>query len=376
MSRDRMVFVALALVIALGGVWFWFNFERVTVREHVGYQGEARANPLLAAQRLLVRLGAPAERVDSVMRFARLPPDATLVLGPGRAALSREHVDAILGWVERGGRLVAVAEWHRQQDRLLDALDIGRQPVGAGAGARVTEVTLSGAEGVMRVEFAGRQKLVDRKRRATFVLDGPAGLQLVELARGRGRVTILADHRFATNGEIGRHDHAEFVWELVRPADPGGRVLLAPRLESPSLARLLREEAPLALAAAAALLLAWLARITRRFGPVAPDPEPARRRLLDHLRAAGRYAWDRGGAERLAAQARESFLRRIARQHPDVAALPAADRARVLAERTGYAVRSVSDALDGSLPEPRRFTQAMATLQALEDRLVRRAGNN
>jgi hypothetical protein len=166
------------------------------------------------------------------------------------------------------------------------------------------------------------------------------------------------------------------VWELARPADLGGRVLLAPRLESPSLWRLLRAEAPLALAAGAALLLAWLARITRRFGPVAPDPEPGRKRLLDHLRAAGRYAWDRGGAERLAAQARESFLRRIARQHPDVAALPAADRPRVLAERTGYAVRSVADSLNGPLPDPRRFTQAMATLQSLEDRLVHRAGRN
>lgn len=374
MKRDRMMIVALVVVIALGAVWFWFNFERVTVREKVGYQGEARANALLAAQMLIARMGAQAERIDSVAKLGRLPPDATLLLGPGRVALGREHADGLLGWVERGGRLVVVAEWHRQPDRLLEALDIGRQPVRTGAGPRAMEVTLPAAEGVMRVEFAGRQKLVDRKGRAAFVLDGPSGLQLIELARGRGRVTVIADHRFATNTEIARHDHAEFVWELARPGIPGGRGYVASRLESPSLWRLLRDEAPLALAAAALLLLAWLARITRRFGPVAPDPEAARKRLLDHLRAAGRYAWDRGGGARLAAQARESFLRRIARQHPDVAALPASERALALARRTGYTERATADAIVGTVPDARRFTNAMATLQGLEERLVRRPG--
>jgi hypothetical protein len=89
-------------------------------------------------------------------------------------------------------------------------------------------------------------------------------------------------------------------------------------------------------------------RIAPRFGPLAPDPPPARRRLLDHLRASGRYLWASGLRERLVSAAREAALRRMAGVQPDfpgaapaeqaarlakVAAIPLADAAGFLSAR-------------------------------------------
>jgi hypothetical protein len=79
----------------------------------------------------------------------------------------------------------------------------------------------------------------------------------------------------------------------------------------------LKDNAAPALAAAAAAFALWLWSIVPRFGPVAPDAPPGRRRLLDHLRASGRYYWVRGLRSRLVVAARDAALRRIARAQPD-----------------------------------------------------------
>ena len=41
----------LAIAILGGAVWFFNNFERVPDKEWTGYQGEARRNAFLAAER-------------------------------------------------------------------------------------------------------------------------------------------------------------------------------------------------------------------------------------------------------------------------------------------------------------------------------------
>jgi hypothetical protein len=83
------------------------------------------------------------------------------------------------------------------------------------------------------------------------------------------------------------------------------------------------------------LLALWLWSIIPRFGPVAPDQPPARRRLLDHLRASGRYFWVKGLRSRLVVAARDAALRRIARAQPDFATASQSERAARLSSLTG-----------------------------------------
>jgi hypothetical protein len=68
---------------------------------------------------------------------------------------------------------------------------------------------------------------------------------------------------------------------------------------------------------------------------VAPDALPARRRLLDHLRASGRYYWAKGLRAELVLAARDSALRRLTRAQPDFANAPDAEKAARLAALAG-----------------------------------------
>jgi hypothetical protein len=64
---------------------------------------------------------------------------------------------------------------------------------------------------------------------------------------------------------------------------------------------------------------------------VAPDLPPARRRLLDHLRASGRYYWAKGLRSRLVVAARDAALWRLARAQPDFASASPKEKAGRLA---------------------------------------------
>ena len=50
----RLIAVLLVMLMGWGGYWFYQNFALVDEKTHVGYQGEARYNSLLAAQRFCI----------------------------------------------------------------------------------------------------------------------------------------------------------------------------------------------------------------------------------------------------------------------------------------------------------------------------------
>jgi len=139
---------------------------------------------------------------------------------------------------------------------------------------------------------------------------------------------------FARNDLIGSRDHARLLWTLLT-LTPAKALQVFFRPERLSLSRFLIRHSWAALAAAALLLGTWLWRIAPRFGPVAPDAPPGRRRLLEHLRASGRYFWSQGLRANLAAAAREAALRRLSRAQPDFAHASAAEKASRLAALTG-----------------------------------------
>jgi hypothetical protein len=150
--------------------------------------------------------------------------------------------------------------------------------------------------------------------------------RFVSFEHGNGMVTAVAGLQFARNGIIGSNDNAEFLWHVLG-LTPAAELQVYLRPERLSLWGFLKQHAALVLFAAAALLALWLWRIAPRFGPVQPDAPPARRRLLDHLRASGRFYWAQGLRARLVIAARDAALRRISRAQPDFALSSLAERA-------------------------------------------------
>jgi hypothetical protein len=373
MSRQRVAAFGLAIVIAALGAWLYFNFERVPEREHVGYQGEARTNILLAATRLYQRMGKNTRTIKRPLRLAELPPGGTLVLARFRSGISTPTIDRLMAWVQSGGHLIVAAEWYSSPDPILDRLNIERREMRARSPrSDPASVKLPHAPREMKVVMGSRVELAERSARALFRIEDRRGTMLLHYGYGAGQVTVLNSMSFMTNAAIGLHDHAEFAWQLLgfNPASP--QVAIAYRIETPSLMTALAENASQALIIAGLLLAAWLWHVVPRFGPLLPDPLPVRRRLLDHLRAGGLFHWNSGDVGRLTAAARESCMLRIARTHPVIAVLPVPHRAARFAEITGLPENDILAALTGQPVEPLQFTAAIRTLQAIEERLTRR----
>ena len=366
MSGERIK-LGLALAALIGvAVWLALSFELVEERKYVGLQGEAARNPYLAAERLFERMGMAPLPMPGRFDADALPPDAVLILPRGRDALTPAAIDALLGWAGRGGHLIVEAEPLRRPDPLLARLGIDRVAAGPRSSAPA-ELPATGERRALKIAFASQPRLDSRRQRSARNWAGV----LVQLPAGKGQVTVLNDFSFMRYKALGREDHAELLWRLARELPLSRRFAISSRPQTPSLWDWLRQNALAALASGGALLALCLWRVVPRFGPLAPDPEPGRRRLLDHLRASGRFHWSSGGAARLIGAAREACLRNVARVHPDIVALEGRERAERLAELSGLRSRRIERALDPGAQTAHEFTEAVRTLQLLQEKLVR-----
>lgn len=372
MKRPVLGWLVASLAAALGATWFFANFERVTETIPVGFHGEARRNPFLAAERLYMRLGAQVRDLHALSALRRLPHGAVLLVAAPHGALGPRELDALLAWVRSGGRLIVEAERPPLPDALLERLRVQRTQR---RGARVTLVPLAGYDKPLHALGLGAFSLAPPAADILWSIDSDAGTCLAALRHGAGSVLVATSLDFMRNALIGELDHAELAWALAGRGAAHDILVLGP-LEAPSLLEWLRVNAWQALAGAAVLLALWLWRIVPRFGPLAPDPAPGRRRLLDHLRAAGRFHWQHGDRARLLDAAREACLARIARAHPEAAALGAAARAARLAELYGLPADALAGALSAEPPrDALAFTRRIALLQSIHERLAHRPGD-
>jgi hypothetical protein len=335
MSGRRLFFVCLSVLGVLLLAWFVSRFERLTAREWVEPSGEARLRPFLAAERFARRMGLGASEVRAATKLHALAEADVLLMPNRRQDLDGGRINQIIAWVERGGHLIAEAELPGVPDPLLERLGVKRS--GTGPALKPLQVQHEGRK--LNVQLAAPLKL---ELAAKPLLSASSGqdLKLASFERGDGMVTATVTLEFARNRRIGDYDHAALLWELLDLGE-ARELLIYVRPERLSLWRFLTEHAAPLLTAGAALLALWLWHIGPRFGPVAPDPAPARRRLLDHLRASGRFYWAKGLRARLVEAARDAALRRLARAQPDFASAAPAERAARLAELAGLSREAV-----------------------------------
>ena len=304
--------VLLALVLG-GGLLAWLSQHWIERAETVytGYGETARRNPFYAADRLLSRLGAT---VHSVRRLADLPDSLsaadTLLVAIPTYALTAAESQRLLDWVARGGHLV-IGVRHEYQpgrgvDRLLDPLQIRSHRVESTATDPAT-ITTGDAMPPLQVRFRSELRLNDEVWR--------------QQPWGQGTVTLLTDIDPFNNERLADHDHADFLWRLVRRSERGGEVWLQYRTLVPSLAQLLWQHAWMPLAGAILILLAALWSHNRRLGPLLVPRSGERRRLIEHLRASSRFLWRQGAGPMLLQAARQYALRRLEHRRPD--AVPA-----------------------------------------------------
>ena len=351
----RLILPLIMLAIpALGVAWFLANYERVPVKRMTGLSGEARLRSFLAAERFAERMGMPAAELRALPQLDALEQGSVLILPAGRQAFDAALVRRLLAWVSNGGHALVEIERPGLRDALLDAVGIKRHSQDYVAppaplpremfNAVVVKVDLGSDEKPLSVIFNADSKIDAGGRHCIVRASHHSAEKLCAFRHGKGTITASTSVGFARNRSIGAHNHAEFLWRLLTLTD-ARKLNVFFRPEQLSLWGFLREHALPVLLAAGALLAAWLWRIAPRFGPVAPDLPPARRRLLDHLRATGRYYWASGLRSRLVAAARDAALRRIARAQPDFAAAPMEERVSRLSRLIGVSSEEASSFL-------------------------------
>jgi hypothetical protein len=366
MNTRIVVPLGAAALIAIGVIWFFSSFERVPVKERVGPSGEARMRPFLAADRFAQRMGLRTKELRSRAELDALPARGVLLLPLGHQELEGRRLGQILAWVERGGHLIAEAEYLPLADPLFDLL--GVQRVVAKHFAR--DLKFQADDGrTLQLSLPDRIALEPHVPQFRLRIANGDEIKVAAFPRGKGMVTVASSLGFARNNLIGQHDNAELLWQLLQ-LTPAAELQVYFQPQRLSLWRFFAENAAALLAAAGVLLALWLWRIAPRFGPVAPDQPLSRRRLLDHLRASGRYFWATGLRARLVAAARDAALRRIARSQPDFATASTAERTARLAALAGISAGEAARLLDAAGPmRGAAFIQVVANAQRVHSAL-------
>jgi len=372
MKRSALVYLALAAVAVVAVAWFLDTYERTTTKVWVGPSGEARTNPYLAALRFMQRMGTDASLLERGLEPARLPIGATLLLPSGRTSYTPERIAALVLWVRSGGHLVVEPEPSERRDALLDALHIGRHDPPDTKLPEVFQIAMPTTEYTLRVSAILRTAL-DIGRRPNPDAEGKQGgsTWFASWPEGAGRITVLDGIARFRNRGIGEHDNADLLrrtWEM----SPASRQMLIARvIDSPPLWAWLGQYALGPLVAGSMLLALWLTRQAVRLGPIRPAPPAQRRRLLEHVRACGRFRWSQGARASLLAAAREICQRRMLTLDPRLGHMVRAQRDRELAASTGMSEEVITRAFDATPHSAREFVQIVATLASIHGALGR-----
>lgn len=413
MSKRIAIAIALLALAGAGTWWFQRNFEPVTEQVWVGFSGEAARDRFMAAELFLVRMGVEVSLGRSAARLGDLDKARVAVVPARRQSLVPREIETLAQWVSAGGHLIVQAESADVDDPLLEELGVpiepqlgpesrngsrrhdkpgarnGRSPDGTMADDeeaqaqddpkltrrrdRLADITLPRASEPVIVRVRQPIMLTDGARKPDFQWrDAQDGVHLASFAVDRGRVTVLSTMPF-TNMLIDAHDHAGFLYHLVhwdmnapvvRFFDWGGRRALW---------RWLLEQAPYAAIALALAIAAWVWRVSVRFGPIAPDPMPTRKRLLDHLAASGRFQWRRSQTDELARAAHDQAFELVRRFSPGFDRLtPQSQRDRLKA-LVPLSDDEAAAALDPRSAVTREFMARMHLYQRIHAVLRRRS---
>ena len=415
-QRTGVISLVILLLLAALGYWIARHVEKREIKIPVGLHDEAKRNPLLAAQRYLTHLGLAVERLEDARRMQTDPAvNDALIITSDRQTLGQTRTQALLEWVERGGRLIvtvprlparikdAIRDPSPPRDPLLTALglglaqasyaendaaesttdegregdaeedadandsDVGTCPTNENdTHERYTEVRLSPSAPVLKAGFNQSAVLTGAKSTDT-VARHAGGVALVSRVLGRGHIVVLTDLGIFQYRAIGELDHALLLWTLVKDAD---KVWLVTDNDMPPIWLWLWRHAMETVTAAFLFLLLWVWSRGVRFGPLMTEPAPERRRILEHIEAAGRFLWQYEKQERLLKSVRDELTHTVARRHPAWVGMSEMEKIGHLASLSGRHADELRALLYGAVTHRRQdFFQVIRQLETIRKKL-------
>lgn len=369
-SSGIIAFVCLGLLAVAGVAGFRHYFKKVEREVSLPPRGEAAYNPLYALKKLLQARGLDV-RTQAWLDLDGLKPAPgdTLVLYAQPEMVTTAQGDDLLAWIEAGGHLVMPSPESAEAGGPLaeafalyaiededEGADCDRVPVG---------------------KKDERDLLFCRPRFASDLEDvrygqgnDDIGYRFARFEWGDGVVSVISDMDFLENRSLEHRTARDMGFALLAPKMDEGRMLLVYSAESPSLGALILKHGWMILLPLLVALIAWLAMRSQRFGPLQPAPEAHRRALLEHVRAAGEFAWRRHRGVALHTAVLHLLRKRLALRDPLIAAMDGEVQIVALSERLGIDAARIRHALRPiGLNRPDAFLQSISTLIDMRNRL-------
>lgn len=422
MNRRSLLAVILGLLVIGGGVaLFLALFERVSTTVPLPPEGEARYNPLYALRMSLQAQGVKAQSYPVLNPNAlALGPRDTVLIYTQPEAISAAQTARLVAWVKGGGHLVLrgpgagetpgeladalgleAAESASEEDTDADEGDAiaeafqapsctvlsatpapprsatkNSQPAKSAATddeeAKDAKVTKDAKDAPARevIRLCGTRFIGTLPQFEGHQGDSVRGYRFARMALGAGQVTVVSDLGFLANDQLKKRIASDLGYQVLAPRLGAGTVHLVYSADVPSIWRLLMLHGWMALLPALLALAAFLLLRSQRFGPPVPPPTANRRALLEHVQAAGEFAFRRGRSLSLHTAVLALFQRRLALRDPVLAALDGETLVAALAEKMNLAPDRVRLALRPvGLQRPDVFLQSVSTLVLMRNRL-------
>lgn len=393
--------VALLLCAGLALPGGLTGCQRAYEEIEVGYRGEARKEPLLAAQRLLEAMDWHVIRQGGLLPVAEYWDDLMVV--PGSLIADSSSADALEEWIGWGGHALVFLEGAEIYTSDWGMTLLRSAPDGPGDMAREFLERFGIVVGNERLprrrgtfELPGGSRTVDLgsgpalavARAPDAALDefvlGEAGRSpMVSLRHGDGRITVVNDATPFRNRQLDQHDHL-LVWMDVMWLSPTAYVVFVSGGRELSFLGMLWREGWRGLVPLLLLVLLWWWRRLPRFGPRRGFNESTSVGFDRHLLASGHFLHRHGRFDALLDGLRGAVRQAWLRHGHGVAAVsagaagtaggsgaePALDEAMFgrLAARSGLAPERVRAAMTPE-PDPRlaeaHFTRCVADLQLM-----------
>ncbi len=408
--------------------WLWLGLtllllpscggKFVEITEEIGYKGKARSNPFLAAQMLLEEEGHITSRIPTL---SKLPESGRgLIILSGESGIPSGRAKQILEWVEEGGQVIyfvagagTYSDWssflpfaqraslgnEHRSDPLLDELGIGIQspettennskskakatiasPDEASKAGKTTttkpdeilteKVTWTWNDESYTVEMPTTLvlKYDNPMRGGDFRAGDPKKSRIISIQHGQGRVTVFNHARLFRSRYLAEHDHARLLLHLA-DEDSVDEVQFIISMEG-SFWSLLWNRAWMALIALAVIILAWLWKNLRRFGPVRQAELHETKHFVDHISALGQFFHRLGKSDILLKASADAVRGRAWKRFPHL--VQAGDEALVplLATSSGLPAERIRAALSPqAASHPHQIVRYLQDLQSLRQAL-------
>lgn len=394
-----MKFILMALILC----FFCSSCQKTEKkRRTLGYQGKAKSNPFLAAERLLNKEGFQA---SSEHGFGKLDVETAVLFLPTSSLNTVGRAKRAMDWVLGGGHLVVMLDggemggndfvvtpvgsfWNDDTvtgvDYLLDELGVQYSSGDAKVYKKLDSSALDDWEEMKERERVllgskeGRMNLGEgelvlnywTEKSFTYEVwsDGDYGSggsdknnhRYLSLLYGAGRVSLLADARPLRNRYLAYGDHAEFLVALTE-LSRSGKVVFSSG-DGDGFFSMLWRHFKMAVIGLLVVVLFWLWRHLPRYGPEQDIGEGNTREFTEQLRGVGRFLWHHKRDDALLGSLR-AHMNRALSLHPGVSDEGVFEK---IATMTGLPVESVIEAMTRErITEPGVMVRVTQNLQKI-----------